>query len=288
MTYTNILYSGEARVALVRMNRPQALNALNSTVLRELIEDTKEAVGDRCAVAVRFAASSPARADEGLRIKLLSATRKNQPVAGATVITGSSGSSALAAALYWSAPGLLPLDKAEGVVLTLERTLHGGNVAIFADIGGAANAYLEWRQSAGEVRPERVLAEFELNYLSWLVDREIRQLINESASDLEIEDAAIAAGMMSQFGKLPPVDPTKVKVIWTTPPYFDYNWTVRGDLDPQLRDRLFGGDTPEMRAMATAAVKGFRMGPLFTPPSLEGTIVRPGSVGGGFCLLIGW
>ncbi|WP_375769336.1 hypothetical protein NR798_00210 [Archangium gephyra] len=66
------------------------------------------------------------------------------------------------AALYWSAPGLLPLDKAEAVVLTLERTLHGGNVAIFADIGGAANAYLEWRQVAGEVRPERVLAEFAL------------------------------------------------------------------------------------------------------------------------------
>lgn len=66
------------------------------------------------------------------------------------------------AALYWSAPGLLPLDKAEAVVLTLERTLHGGNVAIFADIGGAANTYLEWRQGAGEVRPERVLAEFTL------------------------------------------------------------------------------------------------------------------------------
>ncbi|HYO69269.1 MAG TPA: hypothetical protein VEU33_24640, partial [Archangium sp.] len=66
------------------------------------------------------------------------------------------------AALYWGAPGLSALDKAEAVVLTLERTLHGGNVAIFADIGGAANAYLAWRQSAGEVRPERVLSEFAL------------------------------------------------------------------------------------------------------------------------------
>jgi len=26
----------------------------------------------------------------------------------------------------------------------------------------------------------------------------------------------------------------KVRVIATTPPYFDYNWTVRGDLDPAL------------------------------------------------------
>jgi quinoprotein glucose dehydrogenase len=38
--------------------------------------------------------------------------------------------------------------------------------------------------------------------------------------------------------------------------------------------------TPELRQMAQAAVKGFRMGPLFTPPSLQGTIIRPGTVGG--------
>jgi hypothetical protein len=66
------------------------------------------------------------------------------------------------AALHWSAPALLPLDKTEAVVLTLERTLHEGNVAIFADIGGAANAYLAWRQGTGAVPPERVLAEFSL------------------------------------------------------------------------------------------------------------------------------
>jgi quinoprotein glucose dehydrogenase len=39
--------------------------------------------------------------------------------------------------------------------------------------------------------------------------------------------------------------------------------------------------TPELRAMATKAIQGFRIGPLFTPPSLEGTIQRPGSGGGG-------
>ncbi len=66
------------------------------------------------------------------------------------------------AALYWSAPAVQPLDKAEAVVRTLERTLHEGNVAIFADIGGAANAYLDWRQGTGAVTPERVLADFRL------------------------------------------------------------------------------------------------------------------------------
>jgi quinoprotein glucose dehydrogenase len=38
--------------------------------------------------------------------------------------------------------------------------------------------------------------------------------------------------------------------------------------------------TPEIRAMAIEAVKAFRTGPLFTPPSLQGTIQRPGAVGG--------
>ena len=38
--------------------------------------------------------------------------------------------------------------------------------------------------------------------------------------------------------------------------------------------------TPEIRALADKAMQGFRTGPLFTPPSLEGTISRPGTTGG--------
>ena len=38
--------------------------------------------------------------------------------------------------------------------------------------------------------------------------------------------------------------------------------------------------TPELKAKALAALKQFRIGPLYTPPSLNGTIMRPGLVGG--------
>jgi len=38
--------------------------------------------------------------------------------------------------------------------------------------------------------------------------------------------------------------------------------------------------TPEIRAMAETAIQGFKSGPLFTPPSIEGTLVRPGTTGG--------
>lgn len=34
------------------------------------------------------------------------------------------------------------------------------------------------------------------------------------------------------------VDTSKVKVFATTPSYFDYNWTVRGSLDPALKDKI--------------------------------------------------
>jgi len=38
--------------------------------------------------------------------------------------------------------------------------------------------------------------------------------------------------------------------------------------------------TPELKAEAQAEMKKYRIGPLFTPPSLQGTLVRPGNVGG--------
>ncbi len=57
----------------------------------------------------------------------------------------------------------------------------------------------------------------------------------------------------------------------TKPAPFEYQGIAADDL---------ADFTPEIRAQAAAAIKGFRYGPLFTPPSLQGTINRPGSVGG--------
>jgi glucose dehydrogenase len=38
--------------------------------------------------------------------------------------------------------------------------------------------------------------------------------------------------------------------------------------------------TPELKAEAQAELKKYRLGPLFTPPSLQGTVSRPGNIGG--------
>lgn len=39
--------------------------------------------------------------------------------------------------------------------------------------------------------------------------------------------------------------------------------------------------TPDLRAQALELVRPYRMGPIYSPPSLEGTIVSPGIIGGG-------
>jgi enoyl-CoA hydratase len=50
MSYETILVETHDRVALIRLNRPKALNALNSTMLKELMDaleafDADDAVG---------------------------------------------------------------------------------------------------------------------------------------------------------------------------------------------------------------------------------------------------
>lgn len=46
------------------------------------------------------------------------------------------------------------------------------------------------------------------------------------------------------------VDQSQVSVIWTTPEYADYQWTVRGDIDAQ-----FGADFQDQLAKALLAIK---------------------------------
>jgi len=38
--------------------------------------------------------------------------------------------------------------------------------------------------------------------------------------------------------------------------------------------------TPELKAQAQAAMRQYRLGPIYTPPSLRGTLMRPGIIGG--------
>jgi len=63
------------------------------------------------------------------------------------------------------------------------------------------------------------------------------------ATALWVESGKVDAGAMNEsvWDKLvqtKKVDTSKVKVFWTTPPYIDYVWTVRGDLDKSLVEKI--------------------------------------------------
>jgi phosphonate transport system substrate-binding protein len=77
-------------------------------------------------------------------------------------------------------------------------------------------------------------------------DKDFRRVAYSGAHDATI--AAVAAGKVQagalnisvweKFVAEKKVDTTKVRVFYTTPPYYDYNWTVHADMPAATRDKL--------------------------------------------------
>lgn len=77
-------------------------------------------------------------------------------------------------------------------------------------------------------------------------DRDFKRVAFSGAHDATI--AAVAAGKVQagalnisvwdKFVAEKKVDTSKVRVIYTTPPYFDYNWTVHADMPIALREKI--------------------------------------------------
>ncbi len=71
-------------------------------------------------------------------------------------------------------------------------------------------------------------------------------LVQSGAFELGAMDFSVF-GLEQQAGR---VDPAKVSVIWQTPPFPDYNWTIRGNVD-----RAFGAGFKERVRAALLAVR---------------------------------
>ena len=54
----------------------------------------------------------------------------------------------------------------------------------------------------------------------------------------KVQAGALNASVWNKFVQDKKVDTSVVKVFYTTPPYFDYNWTVRSDLDANLQEKI--------------------------------------------------
>jgi phosphonate transport system substrate-binding protein len=77
-------------------------------------------------------------------------------------------------------------------------------------------------------------------------DKDFAKVAFSGAHDVTakwVEAGKVDAGVVNEsiWAKLveeKKIDTGKVRVLWTTPDYHDYNWTVRGNLDPKVVEKL--------------------------------------------------
>jgi len=114
-------------------------------------------------------------------------------------------------------------------------------IKTLADLKGKTFAFGAPSSTSGSLMPRFFLLQAGIN-----PEKDFKNVAFSGAHDATV--AFVAAGKAdagvlnaSVWDKLveqKKVDPDKVRVFATTPPYFDYNWTVRGDLDPALVKKL--------------------------------------------------
>jgi phosphonate transport system substrate-binding protein len=114
-------------------------------------------------------------------------------------------------------------------------------IKAFADLKGKTFAFGAPSSTSGSLMPRFFLQQAGLN-----PEKDFKNVAFSGAHDATV--AFVAAGkadagvlnasVWEKLVEAKKVDTDKVHVFATTPPYFDYNWTVRGDLDPMLVKKL--------------------------------------------------
>ena len=114
-------------------------------------------------------------------------------------------------------------------------------IQTLADLKGKDVSFGSQSSTSGHLMPRSVLLQAGID-----PDKDFRRVAYSGAHDATI--AAVASGKV-QAGALnisvwekfvadKKVDPTKVRAFFTTPPYYDYNWTVHADMPVALREKL--------------------------------------------------
>ena len=110
-----------------------------------------------------------------------------------------------------------------------------------ADLKGRNLSFGSQSSTSGHLMPRSFLLEAGVD-----PDRDLKRVAYSGAHDATV--AAVASGKVdagalniSVWDKLvadKKVDPAKVRVFYTTPPYYDYNWTVHADMPAARREQL--------------------------------------------------
>lgn len=109
------------------------------------------------------------------------------------------------------------------------------------DLRGKTLSFGSESSTSGHLMPRSFLLAAKVN-----PDTDLKRVAFSGAHDATV--AAVAGGKVdagalniSVWEKLveaKKVDPKEVRVFYTTPGYYDYNWTVRSDMDPALKKKI--------------------------------------------------
>ena len=140
-------------------------------------------------------------------------------------------------------------EKFRSVFITTSKDINK-----LEDLKGKTLSFGSESSTSGHLMPRSYLLAAKIN-----PDTDLKRIAFSGAHDATV--AAVAGGKVdagalniSVWEKLvaeKKVDPAVVRVFYTTPGYFDYNWTVRSDMDPALKKKItdaflaLNADTPE-------------------------------------------
>lgn len=127
-------------------------------------------------------------------------------------------------------------------------------IKTLADLKGKDVSFGSQSSTSGHLMPRSFLMEAGLN-----PDKDFKRVAFSGAHDAtiaavtsgKVQAGALNISVWEKFVADKKVDPAQVRVFYTTPPYYDYNWTVHADMPAALREKLSAAlmslskDTPE-------------------------------------------
>jgi len=120
-------------------------------------------------------------------------------------------------------------------------TRKDSGIKTLDDLKGRTFSFGSVSSTSGHLMPRYFLLKHGMN-----PERDLKHVAYSGAHDataLWVESGKVDAGALNflvwdKLVQTKKVDAANVTVFWTTPPYVDYVWTVRGDLDKGLQERI--------------------------------------------------
>jgi phosphonate transport system substrate-binding protein len=133
------------------------------------------------------------------------------------------------------------VQRAEDARFTSKFITADPTIKSVADLKGKTFAFGAPSSTSGSLMPRFFLQQAGLN-----PEKDFKNVAYSGAHDATVafvaagkaEAGVLNASVWEKMVEAKKVDTDKVRVFSTTPPYFDYNWTVRGDLDPVIVKKL--------------------------------------------------